>query len=362
MKFLQAAIGMVVGAVGLLASTTASAKNAVIYVHGTADWNPGGVYMNCNGAQCVFDPIYWGSSSACGTYSCGLFGWFTCDDSCWLWGSGAAENYWESGNVSSMANGENYLVVSYQGLSNAPTVGWGQVVDQIQEYVQTFGITDITIVTHSDGANVIRYAEAHPTQPSPTGSGNTWNSAVGSRLAATILMAGTNKGTPLADEVYTLINLPIIGDIADLLIGSAGYVGPAVLYQEQANMQAANYNWTFGATPDEGQSYTSYWLNGAYLWDFAGQGTSYNVFGGQCDSYWEAFGLWTVSGLVGWNWYGDNPSGNTDGFVGQDSATYIGMQWMTSNNQQNHNQSRRACGSVAPEEQYILYGVNNYGW
>ncbi|MFI5300507.1 MAG: hypothetical protein ACHREM_20665 [Polyangiales bacterium] len=359
----------------LLATASASANSAVIYVHGTGD-QPSNGWMFCGngnnsnagagGARCSFDPVQWKSDSSCGTYnySCGPFGWFTCsaNNSCWVQ-NGAAANYWTQGNIYGMANGEQYLVVNYNGASQDPTVSWGKVVDQIQQYLWSFpSIDNITIVTHSDGANVVRYMEAHPTQPSPTGSGITFNNAVGAKLKATIFIAGSMEGTPLADAVSWVINLPVIGDIADLIIGGIGYAGPAVLFQTEANMYSRNRDWTFGATPDEGQGYTSYWLNGAYVWNFAGQGTSYNVFGGQCDSYWEAFGLWTVSGLVGWNNWGTNPSGNTDGFIGQGSATYMGMGWMTSNNQQNHNQSRRNCGSVPSEEQYILYGVNNWGW
>jgi hypothetical protein len=301
-------------------SAVAPSNKAIIFIHGTADWAPSGVSgtaydytsMTCSApAQCSFDPS----------------------------AGGAAANYWEQGSINQMANGSPYLVVNYYGVSQDQNTSWGTIVDQIATYVQYYSnINELVLVTHSDGVNPVRYAIAHDTAPSPTGSGNTWSSVVEPKLYGELFIAGSQQGTPLATALEDLQSIPVISDIVDV----TGYAGPATWEQAEAQALTNDSNGTWATTSNYEH------LDGAWVLNFAGQGTSYSVFGGQCDSYWEAFGLWAASALVGWNNYGNNPTGNTDGFIGQGSATYIGFQSLTSGNQQNHNQSRRSCGGVGP--------------
>ncbi len=342
-KFLSAALALVAGACGLLASGAASANSAVVFVHGTGDYGAG-VSFQRFGNSASFDQMTTGAnSSACGTHSCGLWGMFSCANTCtYNTGAAARDSYWNQGSIDSMRAGRNFLVVSYWGASQAPNVAWQMIVDQIAQYQRTMGTDSFFIVTHSDGVNPIRYAMAHSTMP--TSQGNTWAGVVGSRLRGSVFIAGSQKGTPLADIVGSLLSLPVIGSISSWVLG--GYASPAVYFQQQGSMWAENNNWDLGPTPDLNQGNGVYALGGAPVFNVSGTYPSYYVFGGNCGDYTEAGALWTVSGLASWSGYGGG--GNTDGFIGTASSQYIGWNILQSGDQLNHDESRHNCAGTGP--------------
>src|SRR5579863_1900806 len=102
MKVLKTAVAVGAAAVTMLGARAAlAATHGVVFIHGTGDY-PG--TMTCSGQNCSVSAAYGGS------------------------------NYWEAGEVASIANGRPYAVVGFDGGSCAP---WPQSGDGTYGHVSS---------------------------------------------------------------------------------------------------------------------------------------------------------------------------------------------------------------------------------
>lgn len=245
----------------------------------------------------------------------------------------ATSGYWTQGSIDTMRNGRAYLVVGYTGASYAGyDVGaWGPVVDQIASWANGNGITQIAVVTHSNGIAPIRYMLAHGTAKSNAGNSV---SSVTSRFISVTSVAGDMAGTPLADQVTTSGTLLNIANGIVSFFGGGSYANAAVWAQRQDRMATYNSNGTYGGSPGATA------VGGVPVYTVAGTGVNANIFSGEawCGGYLTTVGLYAAR-CLGWGC-----GGCTDGFIGCNSSMYLGKN-ISQDGKLNHNQSRRSCNN-----------------
>lgn len=240
--------------------------------------------------------------------------------------SDAYNDYWKSGFVESvrqgLPNSSNLIVVNcdfeqYMWDSRAA----GCLADQLYGFITSKNITDLVVITHSNGGNVMRWIMSNPTWDSkyPTIINNTrWVNA----------LAASSKGTPLADAVMQ-------GNVFEQALGwLLGYKSDAVRMQQESWMAYYNANWLLG-TSGRPSLPKGFWnvvdsdVESA-IWD----PDSY------CGGYAENVGLETTQ-----NWL-DSCS---DGFLNCSSQNGAGSLWFydvwrtKGSEPLSHNQSRRKC-------------------
>lgn len=141
-------------------------------------------------------------------------------------------SYWKTDYLESMAkalpNPENYYVVHcdfdrYMWHEDAANC----VSDQLLQFISDKNISSLTLYTHSDGANVIRWIISNPTYHSGYMTLN-------NKIKQVIALAPSSGGTPLADEALSG------GVFESNLAWLLGYLSDAVKQQRIGDMLIYN--------------------------------------------------------------------------------------------------------------------------
>lgn len=197
----------------------------------------------------------------------------------------------------------------------------GCLAGQLSNFINQNGITDLKVVTHSNGGNVLRWILSNPT----------WDSRypqIISTISRSIALAPSSAGTPLADAVMQ-------GNTFETTLGwLLGYKSDAVRQQQEGWMSYYNSYYLLGTSgrpslPSIFESVVGSDVDSA-IWD----GDSY------CGGY-----QYQVALEVTQNWL-DSCS---DGFLNCSSQSAAGTQWFKDKQKTkgseplSHQQSRRAC-------------------
>lgn len=240
--------------------------------------------------------------------------------------SDAYNDYWGSKFVESvrqgLTNSSNLIVVNcnfdkYMWDSEAA----GCLANDLYNFINSKNISDLVVITHSNGGNVIRWIMSNPTFDAryPTIINNIrWVNA----------MAPSSLGTPLADAVMQ-------GNVFERSLGwLLGFKSDAVRQQQVAWMAYYNANWLLGTSGRPSLPRGFFNIVGtdvdSAIWD----PDSY------CGGYFENVGLETTQ-----NWL-DRCS---DGFINCSSQRGAGSLWFNDKERTkgreplSHNQSRRQC-------------------
>ncbi len=238
----------------------------------------------------------------------------------------AYADYWQAPMVNTVRQGlvnqANYVVVNcdftqYMWDSRAA----GCLATQLSQFISTRGITDLVVITHSNGGNVMRWILSNPT----------WDSrypAIISRIRWVNAIAASSAGTPLADAV-------IAGNVFENAVGwLLGYQSDAVRQQQRSWMAYYNQNNLYGTSGRPALPKGFWNIVGTDVESAVWDGDSY------CGGYAENVGLEVTQ-----NWL----AGCSDGFIECSSARAAGTLWFNDIDRTagdeplSHNQSRRAC-------------------
>jgi hypothetical protein len=238
----------------------------------------------------------------------------------------AYNEYWQSPFVdkvrAGLPNTANYVVINcdFNQYWWHPDAA-GCLATQLTSFINARGISDLYVVTHSNGGNVLRWVMSNPTYDSRY-------PAIIARIRNVSALAPSSAGTPLA-------NAAINGNAFESAVGwLLGYKSDAVRQQQTDWMAFYNANYLYGtagrpALPKPFKAmvgtdlYGGFWNPNAY-----------------CGGYFENAGL-SVTRL----WLEQC----ADGFLECKSQNAAGRVWFndtqrTSGNRHlSHNQSRRDC-------------------
>ncbi|CEG57315.1 hypothetical protein [Legionella fallonii] len=199
------------------------------------------------------------------------------------------------------------------------------VADQLLEFITEKNISALTIYTHSDGANVIRWILSNPTYDKRY-------LTLKHKINQIIAIAPSSGGTPLADEVLN-------GGIFESSLGwLLGYVSDAVRQQRVGDMLIYNQELLLGSKGRPSLSLPFNVIVGTDVHASPFSSASY------CNGY------FLNSGLKLTKLYLDQCA---DGFLNCASQAAVGTVWFydidkTENNAPlSHNQSRHTCLGLA---------------
>jgi len=238
----------------------------------------------------------------------------------------AYNDYWNRKIVdkvrAGLPNASNYLVVN----CNFEEYMWragasGCLAGQLTNFINSKNITSMVLVTHSNGANVVRWIQSNPT----------WDSRypnIISKIDEVIALAPSSAGTPLAEAV-------INGNVFENALGwLLGYANDAVRMQQPSWMAYYNSTWLLGTAgrPALPNRFTNLYGSDveSAIWD----GDSY------CGGYTQNVGLEFTQ-----NWL----SSCSDGFLECSSQTAAGVgstkdtSFTKGREPLSHAQSRRDC-------------------
>src|SRR5690606_19720336 len=146
----------------------------------------------------------------------------------------ALADYWTADMVNSVRRGlpnqANYTVINceferYMWDSRAA----GCLAGQLTSFINSRGITDLVVITHSNGGNVMRWIMSNPTFDSRYPN-------IISKIRWVNALAPSSAGTPLADAV-------ISGNVFESALGwLLGYKSDAVRMQQVSWMAQYNAN------------------------------------------------------------------------------------------------------------------------
>lgn len=152
----------------------------------------------------------------------------------------ALNDYWKSEFVNSVRSGlpnsNNYVVINCdfeQYMWDADAAGC--LAGQLYNFITSKNITDLVVITHSNGGNVMRWIMSNPTYDSryPT---------IINAIRWVNALAPSSKGTPLADAVSN-------GNVFETSLGwLLGYNNDAVKMQRVADMVYYNQNFLYGTS------------------------------------------------------------------------------------------------------------------
>jgi len=238
----------------------------------------------------------------------------------------AYNQYWQPAFVDSVRKGlpdpTKYLVVNcdfnqYMWDSRAA----GCLAGQLTNFIGTKGITDLVVITHSNGGNVMRWIMSNPT----------WDSrypGILAKLRRVTALAPSSAGTPLADAVMN-------GNVFESSLGwLLGYKTDAVRQQQTSWMAYYNANYLYGTAGRPALPVEFRTVVGTDVDSSPFDSDSY------CGGYTENVGLETTQ-----NWL----SSCSDGFLNCSSQSAAGKVWFYDTSRMagaeplSHNQSRRAC-------------------
>jgi hypothetical protein len=238
----------------------------------------------------------------------------------------ALDDYWTRAMVDSVRQGlpdpSDFLVVNcdfsqYMWTSGAA----GCLAGQLYDFVTTREITDLVVVTHSNGGNVMRWILSNPT----------WDSRypmIISRIRWVNALAPSSLGTPLADAVTN-------GTVFEQSLGwLLGYQSDAVRQQQLSWMAYYNSSWLLGTAGRPALP--------KGFWNVVGTDVETAIWDG--DSYCGGYSL-NVGLEITQAWL----SSCSDGFLDCSSQAGAGSVWfydtdVTAGDEPlSHNQSRRKC-------------------
>lgn len=237
----------------------------------------------------------------------------------------AYDDYWQPEIINTVRQGlvnqANYTVINcdftqYMWDSRAA----GCLAGQLTSFISTRNITDLVVITHSNGGNVMRWILSNPTYDSryPNIIGKTrWVNA----------LAASSAGTPLADAVMN-------GNVFESALGwLVGYKNDGVRMQQSSWMAQYNQNNLYGTSGRPALP--------KGFWNVVGSDVASGIFSSNayCGGYTQSVGLEITQ-----NWL----SSCSDGFLDCTSQQAAGTLWFrdttrTGGKVLNHNQSRRAC-------------------
>ncbi|MGB0513260.1 MAG: hypothetical protein ACPGJE_00300 [Wenzhouxiangellaceae bacterium] len=236
----------------------------------------------------------------------------------------ALNDYWTRDMVDSvragLPNTSNYVVVNcdfeeYMWDSSAA----GCLAGELHNFITSRGITDLVVLTHSNGGNVMRWIMSNPT----------WDSRyplIIDRIRWVNALAASSTGTPLAEAVMQ-------GNIFEAALGwLLGYQNNAVRMQQPSWMAYYNANWLLG-TPGRPALPKGFWnVVGTDVRSAIWDGAAY------CGGYFNQVGLEITQAWL------DSCS---DGFLDCTSQNGAGVlwfyDWQISSDRLSHAQSRRDC-------------------
>ncbi len=237
----------------------------------------------------------------------------------------AYNDYWQPAIVNTVRQGlvnqANYTVINcdftqYMWDSRAA----GCLATQLTSFINNRNITDLVVITHSNGGNVMRWIMSNPT----------WDSRypnIISRIRWVNALAPSSAGTPLADAVTA-------GNVFESALGwLLGYKNDAVRMQQVSWMAQYNQNNLYGTSgrPTLPKGF----------WSVVGTDVASGIFSSNayCGGYTQSVGLEITQ-----NWL----ASCSDGFLNCTSQQAAGTLWFrdtsrTGGKVLNHNQSRRDC-------------------
>lgn len=238
--------------------------------------------------------------------------------------SDALNNYWTSSFVSSVmsGNGSRYVVINcdfekymWDGAAT------GCLASQMTNFIQSQAITQLYVITHSHGGNMMRWIMSNPTYDSRF-------PAIIDRIVNVTALAPSSAGTPLANAV-------INGNVFESALGwILGYKSDAVKQQQTSWMSYYNSTYLLGTSgrpslPKPFKTVVGTDVDSA-IWD----GDSY------CAGYQNQVALEFTQ-----NWL----ASCSDGFLECTSQEAAGSVWFRDKQRMNgreplsHQQSRRKC-------------------
>ena len=150
----------------------------------------------------------------------------------------ATADYWGADFINSVRQGlpnqANYTVINcdfeqYMWDSRAA----GCAAGQLTSFINSRGITDLVVITHSNGGNVMRWIMSNPTYDSRYPN-------IINKIRWVNALAPSSRGTPLADAVMA-------GTVFESALGwLLGYKNDAVRMQQQSWMAHYNANNLYG--------------------------------------------------------------------------------------------------------------------
>lgn len=238
----------------------------------------------------------------------------------------AYNEYWQPGIINSVRQGlpnpANFVVINcdfdqYMWDSRAS----GCLAGQLHNFITTRGITDLVVITHSNGGNVMRWIMSNPTLDSryPT---------IIQRLRWVNALAPSSAGTPLA-------NATISGNLFESAVGwLLGYKSDAVRQQQTSWMAHYNANNLLGTSGRPALPKGFWSVVGTDVETAVWDGDSY------CGGYHLNLGLEVTQAWL---------NSCSDGFLECSSQAAAGRVWFYDTNRTagaeplSHNQSRRQC-------------------
>ena len=238
----------------------------------------------------------------------------------------ALDDYWTSEMVNSvrqgLSNQANYTVINcdfeqYMWTSGAA----GCLAGQLTSFINNRGITDLVVITHSNGGNVMRWILSNPT----------WDSRYPDIISKTRwvnALAPSSAGTPLADAVMS-------GTIFEAAVGwLLGYQNDAVRMQQTSWMAYYNSTWLLGTSGRPALP--------KGFWNVVGTDVETAIWDGDsyCGGYTLNLGLEITQAWL---------NSCSDGFLECSSQSAAGTVWFYDTNVMaggeplSHNQSRRKC-------------------
>lgn len=238
----------------------------------------------------------------------------------------ALNKYWTKEFVNSVSKGlpnsALYTVINCdfeQYMWNAGASGC--LAEQLTQFIDNKTITNLQVITHSNGGNVVRWILSNPTSDARFPK-------VINKISRVIALAPSSGGTPLADAVTA-------GNTFEQVLGwILGYDNDAVKQQQVADMALYNANWLYGTKgrPSLGKPFEVVVGSDvdSAIWD--------------SDSYCAGY-QYQVALEFTQNWL-DSCS---DGFLNCASQSAAGSVWFKDKDKTkgreplSHQQSRRAC-------------------
>jgi hypothetical protein len=238
----------------------------------------------------------------------------------------ARVDYWTAEMVDSVRQGlpntANYTVINCDFEKYMwDTAAAGCLATQLTSFISSKAITDLVIITHSNGGNVMRWIMSNPT----------WDSRypnIINKIRWVNALAPSSKGTPLADAVTN-------GTVFEQALGwILGYASDAVKMQQVSWMVTYNANNLYGTSGRPALP--------KGFWSVVGSDVDSAVWDG--DSYCGGYSL-NVGLEVTQAWL----ASCSDGFLNCTSQAGAGTVWfydtarMAGAEPLSHNQSRRKC-------------------
>ena len=238
----------------------------------------------------------------------------------------ALNAYWTAANVNSIRQGlpnqANYVVINcdfeqYMWHSAAA----GCLAGQLTSFISTKAITDLVVITHSNGGNVMRWIMSNPTYDARYPN-------IISKIRWVNALAPSSAGTPLANAV-------IAGNVFESSLGwLLGYKSDAVRQQQTSWMATYNANNLYGTVGRPALPKGFWAVVGTDVDTAVWDGDSY------CGGWFENLGLETTQLWL---------NSCSDGFLDCSSQSAAGRVWFQDKSRMagaeplSHNQSRRQC-------------------